>query len=202
VIEQVFVALGILPDVQPHVKVVVCVEGPTDVIAIQAFNRCLREHYPDMIDLTTNPQIMIIPLGGSILKHWADYQYLRKLNCKEFHVYDNDVAKYQETVDAINARGDGSWAALTSKREIENYLHQDAIAETYGVNMETDSDGVPRRFGEAYSRRQAFDGVMKDNTSKKYLSRVFSESMNYERLIARDPDGEVKDWFDRIEGML
>ena len=202
VIEQVFVALGILPDVQPHVKVVVCVEGPTDVIAIQAFNRCLREHYPDMIDLTTNPQIMIIPLGGSILKHWADYQYLRKLNCKEFHVYDNDVAKYQETVDAINARGDGSWAALTSKREIENYLHQDAIAETYGVNMETDSDGVPRRFGEAYSRQQAFDGVMKDNTSKKYLSRVFSESMNYERLIARDPDGEVKDWFDRIEGML
>jgi len=202
VIEQVFAALGILPDVQPHVKVVVCVEGPTDVIAIQALNRCLREHYPDMIDLTTNPQIMIIPLGGSILKHWADYQYLRKLNCKEFHVYDNDVAKYQETVDAINARGDGSWAALTSKREIENYLHQDAIAETYGVNVETDSDGVPRRFGEAYSRQQAFDGVMKDNTSKKYLSRVFSERMNYERLIARDPDGEVKDWFDRIEGML
>jgi predicted ATP-dependent endonuclease of OLD family len=202
VIEQVFAALGILPDVRPHVKVVICVEGPTDVIAIQAFNRCLREHYPNMIDLTTNPQVMIIPLGGSILKHWADYQYLQKLDCKEFHVYDNDVAKYQETIDAINARGDGSWALLTRKREIENYLHQDAISETYGVKLETDSDGVPRRFGEAYSRQQAFDGVMKDNTSKKYLSRVFIESMNYDRLISRDPEGEVKGWFDIIEGML
>lgn len=202
VIEQVFAALGILPDVSPHVKVVVCVEGPTDVVALLAFNRCLREHYPAMIDLATNSQVMIIPLGGSILKHWADYHYLQKLNCKEFHVYDNDVAKYQETTDAINARGDGSWAALTRKREIENYLHQDAIAETYGVNMETDSDGVPKRFAEIYSRQQGFDGVMKDNTSKRYLSKVFDESMNYARLMERDPEGEVKGWFDKIEGML
>ena len=202
IIEKVFDALGILPDVKPHVKVVVCVEGPTDIVAMHSFNRCLREHFPNMVNLENNPEIMMIPLGGSILKHWADYQYLKKLNCKEFHIYDNDVATYQATVNVINGRGDGSWAGLTQKREIENYLHQDAINDTYGVNVETDSDGVPSRFGAAYSAKMNFDGVMKDTPSKKYLSKVFRESMTYDRLIARDPNGEVKGWFDRIEGML
>ena len=202
VIEKVFDALGILPNVKPQVKVVVCVEGPTDIVAMQSFNRCLRDHYPDLVNIEDNPQVMIIPLGGSILKHWADYQYLQKLHCKEFHIYDNDVAKYQESVDVINGRGDGSWAGLTQKREIENYLHQDAINETYGVNVETDSDGVPARFGAAYSAKMHFDGVMKDTPSKKYLSKVFRERMTYDRLIARDPNGEVKGWFDRIERML
>lgn len=201
VIEKVFDALGILPDVKPHVKVVICVEGPTDVIAMHSFNRCLREHYPDMVNLENNPEVMMIPLGGSILKHWADYQYLKKLNCKEFHIYDNDVATYQATVDVINGRGDGSWAGLTQKREIENYLHQDAINETYGVNVETDSDGVPKRFGAAYSALMGWDGL-KDNNAKTRLSKVFKEAMNYNRLIDRDPNGEVKGWFDRIEGML
>lgn len=201
VIEKVFEALGILPDVRPHVKVVVCVEGPTDIVAMQSFNRCLKEHYPDMVDIDTNPQVMMIPLGGSILKHWADYQYLRKMGCKEFHIYDNDVATYQATVDVINQRGDGSWAGLTQKREIENYLHQDAINDTYNVNVETDSDGVPKRFGTAYAARMGWQGLS-DNNAKKYLSKVFNETMNYDRLIERDPDGELKGWFDRIEGML
>lgn len=202
VIEKVFDALGILPDVKPHVKVVVCVEGPTDIVALQSFNRCLHEHYPNMVNLEDDPHVMMIPLGGSILKYWADYQYLRKLNCIEFHIYDNDVAKYQETVNLINARGDGSWAGLTQKREIENYLHQDAINDIYEVNVETDSDGVPARFGAAYSAKMHFDGRMKDNSSKRYLSVVFREAMNYNRLMERDPNGEVKGWFDRIEGML
>lgn len=201
VIEKVFDALGILPDVHPHVKVVVCVEGPTDIVAMHSFNRCLREHYPDMVNLETNPQVIMIPLGGSILKHWVDYQYLQKMNCKEFHIYDNDVAKYQESVDVINARGDGSWAGLTHKREIENYLHQDAINETYGVNIETDSDGVPARFGAAYAAQRGWNGL-KDNKAKMKLSKVFEETMDYNRLLARDPNGEVKGWFDRIEGML
>lgn len=201
VIEKVFDALGILPDVHPHVKVVVCVEGPTDIIAMHSFNRCLREHYPDMVNLETNPQVIMIPLGGSILKHWVDYQYLQKMNCKEFHIYDNDVAKYQESVDVINARGDGSWAGLTHKREIENYLHQDAINETYGVNIETDSDGVPARFGAAYAAQRGWAGL-NDTKAKAKLSKVFKETMDYNRLLARDPNGEVKGWFDRIEGML
>lgn len=202
VIQKVFDALGILPDVQPHVKVIVCVEGPTDVEALKSFNRCLHEHYPDLIDIEKAPEIMMIPLGGSILKHWADYQYLQKLKCKEFHIYDNDVATYKKTVDAINGRKDGSWAGMTNKREIENYLHEDAINQVYGVKVETDSDEVPKRFGIAYSTKKAFDGIMKDTQSKKYLSKVFKEAMTYDRLMERDKDGEIKGWFDTIEGML
>lgn len=201
VIQKVFEALGILPDVQPHVKVVICVEGPTDIEALKSFNRCLHEHYLDLIDIENAPEIMMIPLGGSILKHWADYQYLQKLNCKEFHVYDNDVAKYQETVDAINARGDGSYATLTQKKEIENYLHKDAIKQEYDVDVETDSDEVPKRFSIAYATKMGWQGL-KDNNAKTKLSNVFKHAMTYARLMERDKVGEIKGWFDTIEGML
>lgn len=136
-----------------------------------------------------------------ILKHWADYQFLQKLNCREFHVYDNDVAKYQETVDAINARGDGSYATMTLKREIENYLHKDAIKQEYDVDVETDSDEVPKRFGAVYAAKMGWQGL-KDNNAKTKLSNVFKHAMTYELLMDRDKVGEIKGWFDKIEGML
>ena len=34
------------------------------------------------------------------------------------------------------------------------------------------------------------------------VGRVKRGSMNFERLAARDPNGEVKVWFERIEGLL
>lgn len=202
VLETVFETLGILPDIRARVEVVVCVEGPTDVIAIKAFNKCLKEHNPNMLDIDAEERIMIIPMGGSILKYWVDYQYLKKMRCKEFHIYDNDVNTYQATTASVNARGDGSWAGLTQKREIENYLHKDAIKETYDVDVDTDLDNVPERFGAAYAVKKQFDKPMGATKSKTYLSKVFEESMNYQRLSERDPNGEVEGWFNKITSML
>lgn len=202
VIQRVAEALGVLSEVQPHVQVVVCVEGPTDVIALKCFNRCLHEKYPDLVNIETDNRIMIIPLGGSILKQWSDYQYLKKMNCKEFHIYDNDVAKYQESVNQINNRNDGSWAGLTAKYEIENYLHTKAIKDQYDVDVDTDQQDVPKLFGEAYTIKMNFDGVMKGKRAKIYLSKVFENTMNYYLLAERDPNGEIKGWFDKIESML
>ncbi|MCU6244339.1 OLD family endonuclease, partial [Enterobacter asburiae] len=68
-----------------------------------------------------------IVLGGGTLKHWVNENYLRALNRREIHIYDRDVPAYAEAVDAVNARGNGCWAAQTLKHEVESYLHPDAI---------------------------------------------------------------------------
>ncbi len=116
---------------KPGVKVVLCVEGPTDVVAMKALSRCLRERYPQVVDLEHDPRVMIVPLGGGTLKYWVDSRYLKNIRCPEVHIYDCDVKHYQKSIDQINARADGSWGTLTHKYEIENYLHGKAIEECF-----------------------------------------------------------------------
>lgn len=197
IFEEVVETLGILADYRTsaNVKLLICVEGPTDVIALKAFSRCLREKDKASIDLEKDPRVIIIPLGGSILKYWVQLNYLKNLHCKEFHIYDNDVKSYKVVVDEINARGDGSYACLTKKREIENYLHSDAIKDIYGIDIDTNADGVPKNFGLAYSQQNNLDAPMKDNASKKYLSKVFEKGMNYKYLMERDTENEIQSWF-------
>lgn len=201
ILEEVVKTLGILADYRTYanVKLLICVEGPTDVIALKAFSRCLREKDKTSIDLEEDTRICIIPLGGSILKYWVQLNYLKNLQCKEFHIYDNDVESYKAVVDEINARNNGSFACLTKKREIENYLHSDAIKEIYGIDIDTNDDGVPKIFGVAYSQKNNLDAPMKDNTSKKYLSKVFERGMNYKYLMERDTENEIQSWFDFIK---
>lgn len=201
ILEEVVKTLGILADYRTYanVKLLICVEGPTDVIALKAFSRCLREKDKTSIDLEEDTRICIIPLGGSILKYWVQLNYLKNLHCKEFHIYDNDVESYKAVVDEINARNNGSFACLTKKREIENYLHTDAIKEIYGIDIDTNDDGVPKIFGVAYSQKNNLGAPMKDNTSKKYLSKVFERGMNYKYLMERDTENEIQSWFDFIK---
>lgn len=200
IIKDIVETLGIQPNPENKIKVVLCLEGPTDVIAFYSFSRCLRERYPDVIDLSSDNRVLVVPLGGSILKYWVERNYLSKLNCPEIHIYDNDVEHYQNTVDEVNNRKNGSWATLTQKREIENYLHKDAIKSVLGVAVDTDLDGVPSLVAEAYynAHKDKLDHKWKDKTSKIQLSKVFEQAMNYELLALRDPEGEIKRWFDRI----
>lgn len=201
--EKIKTTLGVFPSIDgTKLQVVVCVEGPTDVIAIKSLNKILRDKYPTLVDFENDERITVIPLGGSILKYWVECEYLKNVKCKEVHIYDNDVAKYKETVDMINARKDGSWATLTSKYEIENYLHTDAIKKHYGVMIDTTQQNVPEKFGIEYSKVKKFDGSMKGQRAKIYLSRVFEEDMTIGMLEEIDPQGEVKGWFERISNML
>lgn len=194
--------LGIFPDPNKNVQLLLCLEGPTDVIAFKAFSRCLREKYKGIVDLENDKRILVVPLGGSILKYWVEKQYFRNLGCPEVHIYDNDVNTYQESIDEINTRTDGSWGILTKKFEIENYLHRDAIKNIYDIDVDTNQKDVPKLFGKSYSDKNKLDGVMKGKTAKNYLSKVFQNGMNLKYLEEIDPDGEVKGWFDRITSML
>ena len=197
-------ALGILPNTSQEIQLILCLEGPTDVVAFKSFSRCLREKYPEVIDIENDKRVLVVPLGGSILKYWVEKQYFKNLGCPEIHIYDNDVKTYQKSIDEINARGDKSWGVLTKKYEIENYLHTDAIKAVYNIDVDTDQQNVPAKVAIAYyeANKNKLDGKWKDSTSKIYLSKVFKDAMTYDLLEERDPDGEIKGWFDKIASLL
>lgn len=44
--------------------------------------------------------------------------------------------------------------------------------------------------------------MWKDSTSKKQLSKVFEEAMTCDLLEERDPDGEIKGWFEKMALLL
>lgn len=206
VFAKVAQVLGVTPD--SRVKALVCVEGPTDVQALKCLSHALHLENPTLIDLSTDPRIAFVLMGGSTLKHWVDEHYLKGLGCPECHIYDNDVVSYRQSIEDVNKRTDGSWGTLTNKYEIESYLHTEAIYEAYEVNVAVSdfpSDKikpVPKGFAEAYSIKMNFDGVMKDNTAKNYLSFKAFPKMDARKIKERDTSNEIESWLGKIKEML
>lgn len=203
---QVAETLGVVPD--SRVKVLLCVEGPTDVAAFKCLSRVLHAADQTVPNLSTDERVAFVLLGGSTLKHWVAQNYLRSLNRPEVHIYDSDVPQYAESVDEVNKRTDGSWGVQTNKHEIESYLHPAAIQDAFGVEIVVvdhpgaDGKAVPKLFAEAFSALQKFDGIMKDGPAKLRLADKAFPMMTAERLAERDPAGEVEGWFRKIGAML
>lgn len=212
--------LGVLPD--GRVQALVCVEGPNDIEFLEHLSAMLKLAGEDVVDFKNDTRVALLPLGGSSLKQWVNKHYLKGLNLPEVHIYDRDDArppKYQAECDQINKRGDGSWAVITTKRELENYLHADAIAEgIQGINVTfTDESDVPLIVAEAVHKLSADSGpwdtlqidpekkgVLKNKVSqaKKRLNRDAARKMNVDRLSERDATGEVRGWLKKTYGML
>lgn len=198
--------LGVTPD--SRVRVLVCLEGVNDISALKNLSSALHKEDSSIINLTNDPRVAFVLMGGSSLKHWVDGYYLKELGRREFHLYDSDVKDYQTVIDDVNERRDGSYGVLTSKHEMENYLHSEAIKIAYGVEIDVqdhpgeDKKGVPKLFGEAYSIKMNLDGVMKDTPAKRYLASKAFPEMTAQMIRERDPEGEVEGWFRKIESMM
>lgn len=192
--------LGVQPD--NRVKVLICVEGPHDVTSLQHLSRILHQAYPESYpDLTLDRRYAFVPQGGGTLRQWVSERYLMGFNRSEFHLYDNDVDEYKETVEQVNSRNDGSVAMTTSKLMMENYLHPDAIFDALGVHVEvTDECDVPSLVSDA---TKTTDGVrsVKKGIVKSRLADVGFGSMTIERLNESDPNGDVKSWFEKLSEM-
>lgn len=209
--------LGVLPD--SRVMALVLVEGPNDVEFFERMSALLRPQNPNVVDFANDNRVILIPLGGGNLKQWVAKHYLRNLKLPEVHIYDRDDSnppKYQGECDAVNARTDGSWAVITTKRELENYLHPDAISEGLaGIAVTiTDTNDVPlsaaERVHRASSSQKPWADVVLDrkdlrdriNSVKRRLNREAATMMNPARLNQRDPQGEIVGWLTRIHTML
>ena len=207
-------ALGVLPETR--VKVLICVEGPNDILFLQQISRILHSHDHSIPDLTDNSDIAFLPLGGSSLKQWVEKKYLKGLRKPEIHIYDADDQHnppYKSQFDDINAAPDKNKAFLTSKRTMENYLHPDAITEVFEFSIVfSDWDNIPelvaREIHEKSESQNRWEELTqqvrksKISAAKVRLNRDAASKMTYERIQQRDGIDEISGWLRHISSML
>lgn len=189
--------LGVYPD--SRASVLVCVEGPNDINFLKNIGKIyLDQGVPNVPDMINDPRIVFIPMGGHTLKDWVNNNYLKILNKPEIHIYDRDVAippQYEKECKSVNARNDGSIAFMTEKREMENYLHPDAIQAVFGVKITIDDTTDVSTEVSALTRYN-------ESKAKKKINKFATAKMSYQMLTASDAKGETLTWFNAISAKL
>jgi len=220
--EKIARSLGVLPD--HSVDLFLGVEGKHDISFLRGISRLLVGEglpVPNLEMLELDDRIIFFPLGGSNLALWSSR--LKALNRPEYHLCDRDQPppaqpKYHAYMAEVNAR-DGCTAVCTTRRELENYLHPDAIREVYQSfninvvipNQFNDFDDVPAIVAEAAHVATgggpwiAIDQdarAKKTSRAKAHLNGPVVARMTAARLNAVDPNGEVVSWLTDIQGLL
>lgn len=207
--------LGMLPEpLKP--KLLICVEGPHDIKFLNTISTLINANRIDLPNLETDSRVAIFPLGGGTLKDWVTHDYLRGLGIPQFHIYDLDDAAnppYQAARDMVRAKGDSNWAELTNKKEIENYLHPNAINAVYGFTLAFGNmDDVPQLVAMT-QHNNAPDGnpwaTLSDEKRKKKISnakrRLNSEvvqQMTWSDLQISDTNGDIISWLEAIRDRI
>ncbi len=204
-------SLGVIAD--HDVRLFIGVEGVNDIDFLCGISDILRAGGEDVLDLRLledQRRIVFVPVGGSNLALWT--HRLAGLSRPEFHLYDRDeqppqVSSHQGAVDKLLARG--ATALLTNKREMENYIHRDAVSASIGVNPAFgDFDDVPDLVAEAIHNAgggQAAWNILDTDTKRKKVSRA-KRRLNNEAvaamtpalLTAIDPQDDVRGWLAEI----
>lgn len=204
-----------------NIKVFIGVEGPNDIEYLNRISFKLSENDSTIHNLQEaerNGLIVYIPMGGSTLELWTNR--LEGLEIAEIHILDRDnpqpePAKYQAAADRVDARGEHCHSFITERREMENYLHYEAINFEFGLQLVSnynDFDDVPflvaRAVHEASDSTIAWEEVsekkrgQKESRAKKRLNRGAVDHMTSERLIEVDPSNEVVGWLRKIGDYL
>lgn len=202
--------LGVLPD--SRIKVFICVEGPHDVRFMNHVSRMLNKYNAVFPDVESDPRIAIFHLGGSTLKDWVSSNYLGGLGIPEIHIYDRDegtVPKYQKQFEEVNRRGNGSKAFITAGREMENYLHPDAIRQVYNFPITfTPTDDVPELVAKTQHEISSETpwNMLSDEKRKKKVSKAKSRLnsevasiVTYEQLCHMDTSRDVESWLQAVK---
>lgn len=209
-------SLGVLPD--NSIKLFIGVEGRHDIAFLKHMSKILMSSGVEVLDLENmelSGELIFFPLGGSSLALWTSR--LEPLSRPEFHLFDRDTqppaaAQYQAEAQTINSR-DGCKAVITAKKEMENYLHFEAINEAYSrLNMPLgltsnfgDFDDVPASVAQkvhAINGSQKLWSQLDGETQKRKISKakcqlndLSASLMTKTRLEQVDPDGEIINWF-------
>ena len=190
-------SLGVLPD--HGVKVFFGVEGKNDIEYLKKISKILHVENSDIPDLEKAENLghlIFIPIGGcGNLDLWASR--LNRLGIKEFYLIDGDNSKEgehnkQSDIDELRKANNTDTVWITSKKELENYIHKDVIIEEcpsyQGQN--NSSEDVPKLFAEAKN-------ISKQNAKKK-LNGEIAEKMTPELLSEIDNEDEVRKWLREI----
>jgi putative ATP-dependent endonuclease of OLD family len=206
VYEKIVEALGVLPD--RRARVALYVEGPNDVEFLLRVSRLHRSADASLVDLDSDPRIAFVPMGGGNLQHWVNKRYLANAQFVEVHIYDTDdqaAPQYGPVAATINARGTQDVAYLTTKREMENYIHADAIQATIGCAVVvTDWCDLPRLVAEQVHTASGSPVLWvnlspdkqdeKASRAKRKLNSEVLGSMNLLQLRQMDAANEIHGW--------
>lgn len=225
IIDKIIETLGALPDPKNKVKVLIFVEGENDINGLINISKLLNSNDNSIISLENNESIAFIPTGGSQLKYYIEKKYLDGLLQSQVHIYDSDIAAYVQSVADLNAEGNDKKIGFnTSKLELENYLHHEAINECYqdlkiNINLTeiTDADDVPEKVAMAVHSVTSTtdwnsinpDPIKNEEKQKKKISKAKRQlntsavnKMTIARLRERGGYDEIKGWLDKIGELI
>jgi len=208
ILEKIAESLGVLPSIEKEkiikLKLIVCMEGPTDVKFFKRLSKKIDEDIS--IDIENDQRVVLIPLGGSTLKHWVDNNYLRKLNLPEVHIYDGDKEEYKQTAQQVDSRNDGSKGFTTQKREIENYVHPSIIEDIFReLNNNTLIDRTKDNWLDDWNQSDLIPliknkGVrIRGKRIKEKICTEGIENMTVELFQELQAYEEIKEWFKAIK---
>ena len=208
VLPDIVQTLGVIPD--HRVRVLVCVEGPYDRAFLQSACEVYRSSGEDLACLKTDPAVAFVLLGGSTLSEWVSSHLLRHTMIPEFHLYDGDIARYGDAVNEVNQRGAPHSARQTRKRELENYLHPDAIQRVLagpsgnlGAVTFGDQDDVEAVVAAAMPDHQGNPRrKLQRRALKHWLNHEVAAAMTRAEFDSRDPDGEILGWLSEITRLV
>jgi hypothetical protein len=144
-------SLGVLPSAIPsaNAQVAVWTEGDSDVWVLESIASKLDQAQAVPQPLETNRIFYVFGGGGDQLKSVVNGEYLNALGLPQFYLRDSDKenpthpgkaipAEVAERVRRWEEHGEGLPIAvvMTRKREIENYLHPDAIDRVCGAAVD------------------------------------------------------------------
>jgi len=151
-------------------------------------------------------ELIFIPFGGSDVFNCT--HRLAPLGIPEFHLYDHELPpeteKRLKAAQAVNARPVCE-AVLTRKRNLENYLHSQAIRSAGDVIVAFDdfdsvADLTAKQLYQADGDTSPWELLpkrarsRKANRAKRWLNTTVADQMTLAMLNERDADGELKSW--------
>lgn len=209
-------ALGVLAD--HDIRIFVGAEGNNDISFLRGISAMLNSAGESTIDLSqleAEGKLMFVPLGGSNLNLWVTR--LQGLSRPEYYIFDRDTKppsppKYHQQISEIKGRAD-CYAQATAKREIENYIHPDAIKRVLEVEVSFgDYDDVPDLVAEkTHGKSESLTpwGNLDEETkgkkrsrAKKRLNMECPAAMTPQLLDSIDSAGEVRSWLSDIAGLV
>ena len=218
-IKKIVKSLGVLPD--HNVRAFFGVEGKNDIAFLITISKILHqagEAIPDLAQEESSGRLVFVPLGGSNLDLWVSR--FQKFNLPEFYLIDRDSAptdrpKNEHLAQEMHAR-ENCTVWITKQREIENYIHPEAIRECYPdySGIGDGSEDVPELLAKAIhdiSESNATWEVMKADqekagrkisNAKRKLCNEIAARMTPDLLSRIDHEGEVRSWLKRIAVVL
>lgn len=206
-----------MPNPADKVKILVYVEGNHDVNGLKRYGKILYEEDQSLIDLNSD-EIAWVITGGSSLKHYLENKYLEGLGKPEFHLYDSDVDSYKNVVAQINAEANPLKKAFnTTKSELENYLHHEAINEAYNEQANpcslteiNDIDDVPFKVAQHIYENTGNDWTLldekkkseKSSAKKGFLNTNAVDKMTIQKLKDRNGYDEMRTWLIEIKRLI